>query len=134
MVVWIPAVLAGIAIGSAVYSAYRTWESTKASDTKQNQIIDYQLGSFYENQRYWQDYYKNTGKQAKYPYRSGATYNLSSLYGAEAQKLNNQLARDSSVANVGTTTAYSGLYGYSSYNAGRYKGKINSGLPPLGYY
>lgn len=134
MVIWIPIALAGVAIGSAAYSAYRTWESTKASDKKADQTINYQLGAFYENSQYWQDYKRNTGKSPKYPYRSGSVYDLSSLYGAEAQKINNSLARDTSIANVGTTTAYSGLYGYSSYNAGRYKGKINSGLPPLGYY
>lgn len=32
----------------------------------------YSAGRAYDNYRYWNDYYKNTGYRPKYPFRSGS--------------------------------------------------------------
>lgn len=42
----------------------------------------YQYGAMKENERYWNDYYRNTGKKPLYPYRSGSMYNPSGMLGS----------------------------------------------------
>lgn len=77
MVVPIIPILAGayfaISAGASVYGAY--------------QNAKYQKGMIAENSRFWNDYYKNTGFQARYPYRSGSIYNQASLYGSYASAI-----------------------------------------------
>lgn len=44
----------------------------------------YTWGHYKDTTRFWEDYYKNTGYRPRYPYKSGAIYNIGSVYQAEA--------------------------------------------------
>lgn len=44
---------------------------------------DYQKGLYRDIDRFYADYYKNTGHKPRYPYKQGAVYDLSRLYSAK---------------------------------------------------
>lgn len=52
---------------------------------------EYQRNLIADNERYWADYYKNTGITPRYPYRTGYYQNYGSLYSAELAELNSYL-------------------------------------------
>lgn len=91
------AYLAG-SVGASIYSAYKN--------------IQYQNRAMKENERFWNDYYKNTGFKARYPYRAGSVYNTSSLYSSYASA-------------VGAWSPIIG-FGYGQYQA---RGKQYRGNP-----
>lgn len=68
-------ILAGASVGLSLVRAI-------AGAPANLENISYQKGMMAENQRYWDDYKKNTGYSPRYPYRSGANYNQSSLLGS----------------------------------------------------
>lgn len=69
MVAWLP-IIAGVSFGvSAISDLYSQWKN-----------YQYQSGALKENERYWQDYYRNTGVKPLYPYRSGYYQNSAFLY------------------------------------------------------
>lgn len=69
MVPWLP-IIAGVSFGvSTVSELYSQWKN-----------YQYQKGALQENERYWQDYYRNTGVKPRYPYRSGYYQNSAFLY------------------------------------------------------
>lgn len=84
MVFWIPFLLAAGTATSLALQIYSTWEGYNA----RNKTIDYTHKSNTEVERFWNDYYRNTGYRPLYPYRSGAVVNegyIDSLYAANWQ-------------------------------------------------
>lgn len=75
----------------------------------QNYQIGYERASALENERYWRDYEKNTGKKPLYPYRTGAAYDYSTLYNTEFYKRSSQ---GSLGRNIGSALYGAGLYKY----------------------
>lgn len=77
---WIPA----MAIFSGVLSIYSMLDSYNA----RNKTIEYTYNSNKEVERFWDDYYRNTGYRPIYPYKSGAVVNegyIDALYAANWQ-------------------------------------------------
>lgn len=99
-------VIAGAMAGSAILN-YVLNEGVAKSQIKQAEYTaDYTRRYNIENRRYWADYFKNTGKLPRYPMRSGAEYNLSSLYGSITAKNSATASRYRALANVGVSGAY----------------------------
>lgn len=69
MVPWLPIVAAASFGVSAISDLYSQWKN-----------YQFQSGALQENERYWQDYYRNTGVKPRYPYRSGYYQNSAFLY------------------------------------------------------
>lgn len=112
----LPAIILAAMVAGALVDVYATEKNTKASDKALNYSSAYINSQFQENERYWRDYYKNTGVRPKYPYRSGAVNDISQLYYNDASKLMNKNARYQSYAGVGTSMAY----GYGMGDSAKY--------------
>lgn len=112
----VPLVLIGSIIADSLVNAYATYDSTKSSDKSLDASYNYIASSFRENEKFWEDYYKNTGKRPLYPYRSGAVNDVSQLYSIDSALNMNKNARLQSIANIGA----SGAYGYGLYDSKTY--------------
>lgn len=81
----------------------------KPAEQDANQYtLNYERNYARENEQYWKEYEKNTGKTARYPYRSGVNYDLSTFY-------NTQRNIRESYASTGR------MFGSALYGAGLYK-------------
>lgn len=109
-------VMAGAMIADALVSVYNNYDTTKASNKTLDAQSLYTNQAFAENEGYWNDYYKNTGRRPLYPYRSGAVNDVSQLYAINAGYVNNNAMRRQSMFNVGTASAYA----YGMYDSKRY--------------
>lgn len=110
-------VVAGAMAGSAILN-YVLNEGVANSQIRQAEYTaDYTRRYNIENRRYWQDYYKNTGKLPRYPMRAGAEYNLSGLYSSITAKNSAIASKYRAMANVGTsgTSFLAGMYTRPAY-------------------
>lgn len=99
-------VVAGAMAGSAILN-YVLNEGVANSQIRQAEYTaDYTRRYNQENRKYWADYYKNTGKLPRYPMRSGAEYNLGSLYGAYTSRNSAIASKYRAFANVGVSGSH----------------------------
>lgn len=61
------------------------WESMASRATQR-----YTWGYYNDVNRFWSDYYKNTGFKPRYPYKSGSVYDVGQLYSAQARVYRSQ--------------------------------------------
>lgn len=112
----VPAVIAAAVALGTLMSLYGNVRSAQATNRLASYNQDYAMRGFVENERYWNDYFKNTGYRPLYPIRSGAYYNLSSYYQGESARAGAYSKVLSSIGHVGTA----GSYGIDSlYRGGR---------------
>lgn len=112
----LPAILFGVMVADALVSAYNNSQNVKASEKVLDATSAYINGQFSENNRYWQDYEKNTGRLPLYPYRTGAVNDISQLYNVDYGRTMNKGILRSSVTGVGTSAAF----GYGMYDSKNY--------------
>lgn len=109
----IPAVIAAaVAVGTLI-NLYGNVQSAKSTIRTAEYNQAYAMRGYVENERYWDDYFKNTGYRPLYPVRSGAYYNLGSYYAGESARAGAYSKVLSSIGHVGTAGAYGieSLYG-----------------------
>lgn len=134
-----PLVLAGIFLAAAaidsMYNVYSSHESKNAANKANSYIADYTNGAMAENSRYFEDYIRKhhlSGRDIKYPYRTGMNYNASALYGAEYSNRLADLNLYGSYVHGGTSIARAGAGGY--YMANRmYRPGKNSNINDVMY-
>lgn len=112
----IPAILMGTMIADALVGAYATYDNTKQSNRVLDASATYIGQSFQENERYWADYFKNTGRRPLYPYRAGAVNDISQLYNIDYARTMNKNSIIQSGSNIGSA----GAFGYGMYDSKNY--------------
>lgn len=111
-------VVAGAMAGSAILNYVLNKGVAESQIKTSNYIADYSRRYNKENNRYWADYYKNTGKAPRYPMRAGAEYNLASMYSANTSAMSARASVYRSMMNVGTSGAFAlgSFYSRPAYN------------------
>ncbi len=99
-------VIAGAMAGSSILNYVLNEKVANSQIRQADYVADYSRRYNRENRRYWVDYYKNTGFRPRYPMRSGAEYNLSSLYGATTSRNSAIASKYRAVANVGVSGSH----------------------------
>lgn len=99
-------VVAGAMAGSAILNYVLNEKVANSQIRQADYVADYTRRYNRENSRYWADYYKNTGFRPRYPMRSGAEYNLSSLYGSITSRNSAVASKYRAVANVGVSGSH----------------------------
>lgn len=99
-------VVAGAMAGSAILNYVLNEKVANSQIRQADYVADYSRRYNRENSRYWADYYKNTGFRPRYPMRSGAEYNLGSLYGSIASRNAAVASKYRAVANVGVSGSH----------------------------
>lgn len=69
MAFWLPVIAGASFAAGAISDLYSQWSN-----------YNYQKAALDENERYWNDYIRNTGVKPRYPYRSGMYQNSAFLY------------------------------------------------------
>lgn len=116
----LPFLIAAAMLTSALidgaWNIYQTDQVTKEQDKAYNQISTYQKGYYDENTRYFSEYIRRhhlEGREIVYPYRTGFNYDLSKMYSADANLVNNSLNRTGSYVRALTGGARAGSYLYN---------------------
>lgn len=90
--------LPALMLASSGVSLYGMYENFLANQ----KAIDYANKYNAEIQRFWNDYYKNTGYRPLYPYKSGSVVNEATLAHLYASNYSSASAMMGGVFNIGT--------------------------------